>query len=99
MSNIEKFQACEISSTTDGEKVSARNIGNLLLAGDRVMIEPIGEVFLIKQHDGPPEVEFVFENKFIETMIDLEIERLERHKQKLRQTERVKSASERAQGD
>ena len=89
MSNIERFQVCEKSSSTDGERVSAHSIGNLLLAGDRVMIEPIGEVFLIKQHDGPHEVEFVFENKFIETMIDLEIQRLERHKQTLHQAERT----------
>lgn len=62
---------------------SVEDIATMLLDGDRVMVEPLGEVFLIKQEDGNPQIEFVFENSFIVGVIEEQIKRLRDRQEKL----------------
>ena len=58
-------------------------IAEMLINGDRVMIDPIGEVFLYN-NDGTPQVEFVFENNFITGVLEKQIERLRDCQEKLK---------------
>lgn len=83
--NINRLHVCESTNNTKNHTVSASTIARVLHAGDRMMVDPIGEVYLINRHDGPPEVEFVFDNKFLEAMVDIKIHELERYKQSLQE--------------
>ena len=58
-------------------------IAEILLSGDRVIIEPIGELFLIKQEGGTPQIEFIFENAFIVGVIEAQIKVLRDLQEKL----------------
>ena len=71
--NINTYQ---VSHRGDAGAVDARHLAEQLLAGDRIMIEPVGEVFMHRREDGTPEIEFVYENLFIAAVVDMDIERL-----------------------
>ena len=85
MSTINTFDVAERHSSD--ETLSARNIANLLLAGERVIVEPIGEVYLLPRDNAPPQIEFVFNNGMISAVVELEIERLEEYKASLLKAE------------
>lgn len=85
MSTINTFQVAEKYSK---DALGPSSIAQLLVAGERVVILPVGEVFMIPNDDGPPDLEFVYENSFIEAVVDLKIKQLEKYKEGLRRKER-----------
>lgn len=85
--NIHNMHVCKTSRDTEDCAVSASKIARMLHEGDRIMVDPIGEVFVINDNNGVPEVEFIFENTFITAMLDIKIHELERYKQSLQEKE------------
>ena len=85
MSTINTFLICEQSNKSEEEALSAKAIASLLLAGERVQLNHVGEIFVIHQDNLPPQIEFSFENSFIATVVESEIERLQEYKDALMQ--------------
>ena len=61
-------------------EVEIETIANQLIAGNRVFIEPIGEIYIINNSDCTPQVEFIFENKFIVGVVEAKIQLLKKYR-------------------
>ena len=66
----------QVRKPYEDEQASVRQIANDLTAGERVFIEPVGEVFMHLREDGVPQLDFVLSNQFISGVVELHIEKL-----------------------
>ena len=61
------------------QQITADEIAMRLVAGERVCIEPVGEVYLHIDKEGLPQVEFVLENPLIEAVFTHQSAKLKSH--------------------
>ena len=84
MSKINRYV---LASTEDNVAADRDTIAMNLVAGERVFIEPVGEVYLIIDGEGVPQVEFVLANNLIEEVFTHQIVKLQNQRINLKTAE------------
>lgn len=74
--SINTYNVCEVG---DAGLVDKRRIAEQILKGERVMIEPLGEVFMHRDENGTPQLDFILDNQFIAETVKLQIEQLQEY--------------------
>ena len=62
-------------------EVTIETIADQLARGNRVFIEPIGEVYIINNSDCTPQVEFIFDNPFLVGVVEAKIRLLKKYQE------------------
>ena len=85
MSKINVHHACQEDFQWKKSDIDA--IALSLVNGERVFIEPFGEVLLIMDANGMPSVQFTLNNMFIHTVIGHQIAKLQCIRYQLEETD------------